>query len=63
MVCHKSGKEYIIPDTLSKLASTNHTRHDNLYFELYAIFTYHTILVEISSDLIKRILNDYLANN
>lgn len=63
VVCHKLGKEYIILDALSRLASINCDGHDNLYSKLDALFTYHVILVKISLNLIKRILNDYLAND
>ena len=63
MVRHKPGKEHIIPDALSRLASANRAGHDEVYSELDALFTYHTTLVEISPDLIKRILDGYLADD
>lgn len=63
VVRYKLGKEYIISDALSRLANANHARHNNLYFEVNTLFTYFAILMEISSDLIKHILNSYLANN
>ena len=63
VVRHKPEKKHIILDTLSKLASANRTRHDNLYSEFDVFFTYYATLVKISPDLIKRILNGYLANN
>lgn len=57
VVRHKPGKEYIIPDALSELASANCAGHDDFYSELDALFTYDTTLVEISPDLVKRILD------
>ncbi len=63
VVRHKPGKEHIIPDALSRLASANRAGHNKVYSELDALFTYHTTLVEISPDLIKRILDGYLADD
>ncbi len=63
VVRHKPGKEHIIPDALRRLASASRAGHDEVYSELDALFTYHATLVEISPDLIKRILDDYLAND
>ena len=63
VVWHKPGKKYIIPDTLRRLASANRARHDEVYSELDALFTYHATLVEISPDLIKRIFDGYLADD
>lgn len=63
VVLHKPGKKHIIPDALSRLASTNRAGHNKVYSELDALFTYHTTLVVISPNLIKRILDGYLANN
>lgn len=63
VVRHKPGKEHIIPDALSRLASANRAGHDEIYSELDALFTYHATLVEISPDLIKRILDGYLADD
>ena len=63
MVRHKPDKEHIIPDALSRLASANRAGHDEVYSELDALFTYHATLVEISPDLIKRILDGYLADD
>ena len=59
IVWHKPGKEHIIPDALSKLASANNSGHDPKYSELDALFVYHTTLVQINPDLVKRILNGY----
>lgn len=63
VVCHKPGKEHIIPNALSRLASANCAGYNNLYSELDALFTYYTTLVEISLDLATRILDGYLSNN
>ena len=63
VVRHKPGKEHIIPDMLSRLASANRAGHDKVYSKLDALFTYHATLVEISPDLIQHILDGYLANN
>lgn len=62
-MCHKSGKEHIIPDVLSRLASVNRIGHDDLYSKLDTFFTYHTILVKISLDLATCIVDSYLSNN
>lgn len=63
MVYHKPGKEHIIPDALSRLASANDPGHDTLFSELDALFVYHTTLVKINLDLVERILEGYAANN
>lgn len=62
IVQHKPGKEHIIPNTLSRLASANNSDHDPEYAELDALFLYHTTLVQISPDLIKRILDGYTSD-
>lgn len=58
-VWHPPGKEYIIPDTQRRLASTNVGCADLFYSELDALFTYNTILVEIHLSLISKILVGY----
>ena len=58
-VRHKPGKEYIIPDALSRLASTNVGCTDPSYSELNALFTYNTTLIEIHPGLVSRILAGY----
>ncbi len=63
MVRHKPGKEHIIPDALSRLANASRAGHNKVYSKLDALFTYHATLVEISPDLIKRILDSYLADD
>lgn len=60
---HKPGKEQIIPDVLNRLVNTNRARHNDLYSELDALFTYHASLVEISLDLVRRILDGYLTDD
>lgn len=60
---HKPGKEHIIPDALSRLASANDAGHDASYSELDALFVYHRTLVEINPDLVARILKCYAADD
>ena len=59
----KPGKEHIIPDALSRLASANVGQADPSYSELDAMFTYNTTLVEIHPELISRILAGYEADD
>ena len=63
VVRHKPEKEHIIPDVLSRLASANPAGYDEVYSELDTLFTYHATLVKISTDLIKRICDSYLADD
>lgn len=63
VVRHKPGKEHIIPDVLSRLASANNTICNNEYFELDSLFTYHITLMEINLDLVKCILDGYASNS
>lgn len=63
VVKYKPGKKHIIPDVLSRLASANNTIYNNEYSELNHLFVYHITLVEINSDLIKRILDENTANS
>lgn len=62
-VRHKPEKKYIIPDTLSRLASVNDASHNTSYLELDALFIYHITLIEINPDLVARILKGYASNN
>ncbi len=62
IVRHKPGKEHIIPDALSRLASANNSGHDPEYSELDVLFVYHTTLVQINPDLVKCILNGYTSD-
>ena len=62
-VRHKPGKEHIIPDALSQLASANVGQANPSYSELDALFTYNTTLVEIHPELISRILAGYEADD
>lgn len=62
IVRHKPGKEHIIPDALNKLASTNNLGHDTEYAKLNILFVYHTTLVQINLDLVKRILDGYISD-
>ncbi len=59
-VRHKPGKEHIIPDALSRLASTNHdavsTKEDG-YSELDVLFT--ATLVEMSPEFKTRLIKGY----
>lgn len=61
IVRHKPGKEYILPDALSCLASanTNPPSQNPAYSELNALFAYNTTLVAISKDLAQRIVKGY----
>ncbi len=58
-VRHKPGKEHIIPDALSRLASMNVGCSDPAHLELDASFTYNATLIEIHPNLISRILAGY----
>lgn len=60
---HKSGKEYIILDALSKLAGAKNTTHNNKYSELDSLFVYHITLVEINLNLVKHILDGYVSDS
>lgn len=60
-VRHKPGKEHIVPDALSRLASTS--RHpDPEHSELDALFTYNTTFVEMHPALVSQILAGYRAD-
>lgn len=61
-VRHKPGKEHIIPDVLSRLASTNVGQTNPSYSELDVLFVYNTTLVEIYPDLLSKILAGYNAD-
>ena len=59
-VRHKPSKEHIIPDALSRLASTNHdaaSSKDDDYSELDVLFT--TTLVEMSPKFKERLVKGY----
>ncbi len=58
-VRHKPGKENIIPDTLSRLASSNTWHVDPQHSELNALFTYNTTLIELYPTLVSQILASY----
>ena len=62
IVRHKPGKEHIISDALSRLASANSSGHIAEYAELDTLFVYHTTLVRINPDLVKRILDGYTSD-
>ena len=62
IVRHKPEKEHIIPDALSRLVNTNSLGYDAEYAKLDALFVYHTTLVRINPDLVKRILDGYTSN-
>ena len=61
-VRHKSGKEHIIPDALSRLANANSPPTDVQHSELDALFLYNTTLVKIHPTLVSRILASYNAD-
>lgn len=56
---HKPGKEHIIPDAFSRLASAN---TNLLFLDLDALLTYTPTFIDIYLDLIKRIIDGYEAN-
>ena len=56
---HKPNKEHIIPNALSRLASTNVGCTNLFYSELDILFTYNTTLVKIYPTLISKILASY----
>lgn len=58
-ICHKSGKEHIMPDILSGLVSVNIYLANSSYSELDALFVYNIMLIEIHPTLISRILARY----
>lgn len=65
VVRNKPGKEHIVLDTLSRLASanTNLPSEDPNYSELDALFTYNITLIDIHPDIVKRIVKGYKADN
>lgn len=66
VVCHKPGKKYIIFDALSRLVGTNiNSLIDGFatHSKLDKLFTYSTTLVEISPDLLKKIIKGYEAED
>lgn len=58
-VRHKLDKEHIIPDILSRLASSNISTADPSYSELHALFLYNITFVGIHSTLVSRIIAGY----
>ncbi len=58
-VWYKPGKEHIIPNVLSRLASANIRYLDPLYSELDVLFTYNITLVEMHPAMMSRILASY----
>lgn len=60
----KPGKKHIVPDALSHLtsANTNLLSLNSEYSELDVWFTYTTTLVNIHTDLIKRMIDGYKAD-
>lgn len=58
-VRHKPGKEHIIPDALSWLASSNIGTAEPFYLELDALCLYNTTLIEIHPTLVSRIIASY----
>lgn len=59
---HKSGKEHIAPDALSRLISTNQKAHPMNEPELDAIYVFHARFVSISDDFKRRIIDGYYQN-
>lgn len=58
-VRHKLGKEHIILDALSCLASANAAPTNPHHLELDALFVYNATLIEIYPVLVSRILARY----
>ena len=56
-VRHKPGKDHIIPDALSRLASMNRSQLPDHYSELDVLFT--SILVEIDDSFRKKLVDRY----
>lgn len=63
-ICHKLGKEYIIPDVLYCITNTNTNllSFDPEFSEIDVLFTYTTTSVDIHPNSIKRIINGYKTN-
>ena len=59
-VRHKPGKEHIVPDALSRLASANGSPLPEMYDELDALFT--TALVEMSPTFLQGLEDGYKAD-
>lgn len=59
---HKPGKEHIIPDALSWVASVKIRHPDLQHSRLDALFTYNTTLVKKYPALVSQILIGYKAN-
>lgn len=62
IVRHKSEKEHIIWDVLSRSANTNNSGHDSEYAKFDVLFYYNMILVQINPDLAKHILDGYISD-
>ena len=66
-VCHKSGKENIVPDALLQLASTNTGKLLRDYNKLDVLTTidvqFTATLVRMNNEFQKQILNSYKENN
>lgn len=58
-IWHKSGKEHIILNTLSRLAGINVSCINFSYSKLDILFNYNTTLIKIHPSLILKILADY----
>ena len=56
---HTPGKEHIIPDALSHLASANSPPTDARHSELDVLFIYNITLIKIHPTLVSRILASY----
>lgn len=64
LVWYKPGKEHILPNAFSCLASanTNLPSQDPAYSQLDALFIYNTTLIAMNKDLAQRIVKDYENN-
>lgn len=58
-VRYKLGKKHIIPDALSRLASSNIGTAHPFYLELDTLYVYNTTLIKIHLNLVSQILARY----
>ena len=59
-VWHKSEKEYVVPDALSRLATVNvNSPQDLNHSELDVLFAYTATLIQLSPSLLRKIIYSY----
>jgi hypothetical protein len=59
---HKSDKDHIISDALSRLVSENFKVDDD-HFELDALYIYNITLVKMTTKFRQRLTVDYIKNS